>query len=56
MSACKRTGKVRYRTELDAKIRLAKLQWKDHGEKRCYRCPFCRGWHTTSQEKKGMAA
>lgn len=51
-----RTGKMRYRDELDAKIALARVRWKDRGEKRCYRCPLCRGWHLTSQERKAKAA
>lgn len=54
MSRCKRTGKRRY-DELGAKIALAKLTWKDHGERRYYRCPFCHGFHTTSQELHSAA-
>lgn len=51
MTRC--TDKVRYRDELGAKIALANTQAKDHGEKRVYRCPICRGWHLTSQEHRG---
>ena len=48
-------GKVRYRTELDAKIALARFSRKRHerrpkNERRPYKCPVCRGWwHLTSQ-------
>lgn len=51
MSKCK-TGKRRFRDELDAKIVLAKVSWKDREEKRTYRCGMCGGWHLTSQEKR----
>lgn len=44
--------KRRYRDELGAKVALASAQARDKGEKRAYRCPFCRGWHLTSQERK----
>lgn len=46
------TGKVRYRDKLGAKIELAKVQHEDHGERRVYRCEFCRGWHLTSQSRR----
>jgi hypothetical protein len=48
------TGKVRYWDKLGAKIELAKVQHEDHGERRVYRCEFCRGWHLTSQAR-GLA-
>jgi hypothetical protein len=41
-------GKVRYRTELDAKMALANRVWKDKGEVRAYRHSKCGGWHLTS--------
>lgn len=50
-----RSRKRRFRTELDAKIVLARLVWKDTAkrrESRVYRCLLCGGWHLTSQEKR----
>lgn len=38
LSRCNRTGKVIFRTELDAKIALASRVWKDKGEVRFYSC------------------
>jgi hypothetical protein len=52
MNKCSKTRKVRFRSDLDAKIALARRQWADKGERRSYRCPFCRGWHLTSQEQR----
>ena len=49
---CRRTGKVRFRTLLDAKIVLAKRSARDKGEVRAYRCQFCHGFHLTSQRKR----
>jgi hypothetical protein len=46
------TRKVRYLTEIDAKVKLWKAQRMDAGVKRVYHCPFCDGWHMTSQERK----
>lgn len=45
---CNRAGgKVKFPTELDAKIALARRVWKDKGECRYY---FCHGhYHLTSQ-------
>lgn len=61
---CK-TGKVRYRDELTAKVVLvscrarAALRRGRSGQKRhegrAYRCPFCYGWHLTSKPRKGAA-
>ena len=51
VSACK-TGKVRYRDELGAKIALSNTQRKTAGrraERRVYKCPYCAGWHLTSR-------
>lgn len=48
----RRCRKVRYRTQLDAKIVLARLTWKDRDERRAYPCQRCRGWHLTSQEAR----
>lgn len=43
-----------FRTEIDAKIVLAKVQWQDKShrravEKRSYKCNLCNKWHLTSQ-------
>ena len=45
---------VRYycHTEIDAMLALARRAHKDKGEVRQYRCPFCRGWHLTSQHER----
>lgn len=43
-------AKVRYRTQLDARIALVFMKGKDkRKERRAYRCPFCYGWHLTSR-------
>lgn len=64
MSRC-RSKKIRYRTELDAKIALSNIQYKlavrgacreVKTEARVYRCPMCGGWHLTSKLKNGEAA
>jgi ssDNA-binding Zn-finger/Zn-ribbon topoisomerase 1 len=48
--------KVRYRTELDAKIALASTGFKKHerrakSEQGAYRCPECGAWHLRSRRK-----
>lgn len=53
--ACK-THKVPFRSELDAKMALARRVWKDKGETRYYHCEFCRRWHLTSQEQRSDKA
>jgi hypothetical protein len=47
---CRRTRKVQFHTELDAKIALAPRVRKDKGEIRYYQCEFCNGWHLSSQD------
>lgn len=47
-------GKVRYDDEIDCKLALANMIARDSTrrfkvEQRAYLCPFCEGWHTTSQ-------
>lgn len=42
--------KVTYRTRLDAKIALARLRHKDHGETRIHWCADHGGYHTTSRK------
>lgn len=52
---CAQTGKIRYRTDLDAKIDLARIRrWSDAPKlpKREYLCPFCAQWHLTSAARK----
>ena len=53
-------AKVRYRTEIDAKIALSNTAYtagqrsdEKRKEARVYRCPKCAGWHLTSEPKKG---
>ena len=46
--------KKRYRDEIAAKLAVAKLRNQDkpgHPERRAYRCPACRGWHLTSNNR-----
>lgn len=45
---CNRTGKIIFRTELEAKIVLASRQYRDKGEKRIYSCHG--HYHLTSRE------
>jgi hypothetical protein len=47
-------GKVRYRTLLDAKIALLRIdRGNEPQERRYYKCPRCRGWHLTKMEQNG---
>jgi len=50
---CKKTNKVKYRDELDAKIALARLVWRDKGQTRVYFCPYCKNWHLTHKKVRG---
>jgi len=48
--------KRKYRSDIDAKIALAKLQCEDkegHNEVRAYRCPDCGRWHLTKKKIRG---
>jgi hypothetical protein len=51
--------KRRYRTKLDAEIALSRVDAATAGAHdtqrpvRVYRCPHCRGWHLTSQARRG---
>lgn len=52
-------AKVRYRTEIDAKIALSRAETtgarrsdEKRKEARAYRCPRCNGWHLTSQARR----
>lgn len=52
-----RCAKVRYRTELDAKIALANTQHRDNPkraktEKRAYWCHICHAYHLTSKGRR----
>lgn len=44
--------KFRHKSELDAKIALARRFYLDKGEIRHYYCYPCRAWHLTSKEKR----
>ena len=53
----KRCTKRRFRSEIDAKIVLSRVQWQDKPtrekvEQRVYRCNICRGYHLTSQPQR----
>jgi hypothetical protein len=61
VSGCK-TGKKRYRDERTALFVLVSLRARRvcrsderRREQHAYQCPFCRGWHLTSQDRKGAA-
>ena len=52
------SGKRRYETRVDALLVVARARGTAlrnahtrRAEQRAYRCPDCRGWHTTSQAK-----
>ncbi len=52
-STCPPTGKIRYRTHLDAKLALLRTSRNQDSrrpkdESRTYACPECRGWHLTA--------
>jgi hypothetical protein len=50
---CSSSGKIQYRTEIDAKLAIAGFAAKGRDEARAYRCPECRKWHTTSKKRRG---
>ena len=50
-----RTGKVRYRDHVEAVLALQFFAvWSDRDvvPVRCYECPFCAGFHLTSQAQR----
>jgi hypothetical protein len=52
---CQRTGKIRHRDEIAAKIALGTVRarpLRDKCEQRVYRCKFCHDWHLTSQDRR----
>jgi hypothetical protein len=56
--AC-RTGKVRFRDEVEARRALSRARWRrekigdqKRQETRPYPCQFCKGWHLTSKEMR----
>lgn len=54
-SFCRKANKTRYWDEVAAKLDLSRIQNNGGGNllpTRAYRCPMCKGWHLTSQEKK----
>lgn len=58
MSRCK---KIRYRDEVGAKFALAKIaagnnKLERRHEQSHYRCPYCKGWHLTSEEQRNRPA
>lgn len=50
------TGKRRYRDEIAAMLALGRIgdRGQDRGDRPVtqYRCPYCRGWHLTSQTRR----
>lgn len=46
-------GKVKYATELDAKLALARARGKGRDENRYYPCEHCHHYHLTSKRKRG---
>lgn len=54
LGKCEKTGKVKFRSSVDAQIALCNTKTSDdpwRKEIRAYKCPFCRRWHLTKQEK-----
>ena len=56
----KKCNKVKYRTEVDAKIALAKVRWQDKPhrdsmEQRVYRCHICKKFHLTSKPLRSFS-
>ena len=47
---CEKTGKVKF-DKKNAQTAKNKRYNEDHVGLRIYPCPFCDGWHLTSQEK-----
>ncbi|GAA4706200.1 hypothetical protein [Streptomyces youssoufiensis] len=50
-STC-RTGKIRYRDRIEAKLAMAGAGRKGRDEQRVYRCEHCHGFHLTSTPKR----
>lgn len=55
---CVATGKVRYRTEGYAEEQRTRRSGQTFGfeESRVYACPYCGGWHITTQVKEAREA
>lgn len=54
MIHCQETDKIRYSDRIAAMMGLASCRRDPQGkrlERRIYRCPFCHGFHLTSQEE-----
>lgn len=51
--------KRRFRDEIAAKLALSHIDQKAGPRakepRRAYRCPGCKGWHLTSQSRRGAA-
>jgi hypothetical protein len=55
LSHCEVTSKLRYQSEADAKRALDDIRTRNSArrhEKKLYVCPFCDGWHLTSQRPR----
>ncbi len=48
MSRCKKSDKTKFKTEKTAKMRIRKIAKKSPKQFRCYKCPYCSGWHLSS--------
>ena len=59
---CHVTNKVRYRDPREARTGLWSAQeanrrgYSRRHESRFYKCPFCKGWHLTSKERRSTKA
>lgn len=50
-SRCGVNGKVKFRTKRKAQRAIETVRAAHGVNLRAYKCPFCEGWHFTSQSK-----
>lgn len=51
-STCAQTGKIRYSSAEEAEIAKGRAEWVfKHGMKP-YECPYCAGWHLTTEREE----
>jgi len=54
VTGCAASGQTQYATSSEAASALYGLQRRGRAKRglRVYRCPICRGWHLTNQERR----